>query len=727
MSSKHHNPNKSSSHPRQSDDDRHRASSTSQISSRTVIYEEPSSTSNKTLKSSVRQVFPPVSFYDTSTSNKSSHSKPTTIGTGKQSKSFDSDLYHSEIVDNDEDDAYEKEDGEMDYLPNNNQQQQHPKRSHKHNSSEERSKRPHHSSSGSSISGENSDDEDSSKYKKTEHQRRKRRNSSKEQRSPSEEGEEAESISDASDDHHSKEEHQSATTPDEDKDKKEQRVNSSTDDHSPDDEEGNEEPAPPAPHRSRFDDYDDDDDDDNDNNNNQDEDQEGEQDEESDRRHHHRRHHRHHRHHHQKRSRRHSSSTPASSSSKSAMTPPILNNNNNNQFEKELIEEKPKLPNYYPAIQGCRSVYEYEHLNRIEEGAYGVVFRAKDKKSGDIVALKRLKMEKEKEGFPITSLREICCILKSQHENVCTVREIVVGDDINRIYIVMDYVEHDLKSLMTHTMKKPFTIGEVKTLMYQLLAGVNHFHDNWIIHRDLKTSNLLLSNKGILKIGDFGLAREYGSPLKPYTPIVVTLWYRAPELLLGDKQYSTPIDMWSVGAIFGELLLMKPLFPGKSELDQLNRIFKDLGTPNEKIWPEYNSLPFAKKMTFSRYPFNRLRQRFDDSLSVKGFDLLNKFLTYDPSKRISALNALEHEYFEEIPRRIDPSMFPTWPSRNEEKDKVIRGGIQRASGSSTATVQEEPRPPSAGKMYEKLLGGGDDDSYPIEQLLPPASGFQLRG
>ncbi len=122
---------------------------------------------------------------------------------------------------------------------------------------------------------------------------------------------------------------------------------------------------------------------------------------------------------------------------------------------------------------------------------------------------------------------------------------------MNRIFIVMDYVEHDLKSLMTHTMKKPFAIGEVKTLMYQLLAGVNHLHDNWIIHRDLKTSNLLLSNKGILKvrflfnhfqffycflkIGDFGLAREYGSPLKPYTPVVVTLWYRAPELLLGIK------------------------------------------------------------------------------------------------------------------------------------------------------------------------------------------------
>ncbi|CAF0934860.1 unnamed protein product [Rotaria sordida] len=722
MSSKHHH-YKSSSHPRQSDNDRNRMSSSAQIPSRTVIYEEPSSTSTKTLKSSVRQVVQKSSFYNTSTTSKSSHSKPINITSGKQSGSFNSDLYHSEIVDDDEDDDNdnddnnnEKEEGEMDYLPDNHQQQSN-KRIHKRNSSEERSKR-RHSSSRSSISDDNFD-EDSSKHKRKEHRRRKRRNSSKEQRSPSEE----ESISDASDDHHSKEEHQSVTTTEEDKDKKGQRINSSTDDHSQDDdehEEGEEEPAPPIPHRSRFDDHDDDDDDNNDTQEDEEEEREEDDENESDRHYHH---HRHHRHRHQKRSRRHSSSTPGSSSSKSAMTPPI---SNNSQFEKELIDEKPKLPNYYPAIQGCRRVDEYLCLNRIEEGAYGVVFRAKDKKSGEIVALKRLKMEKEKEGFPITSLREICCILKSQHQNVCTVREIVVGDDMNRIYIVMDYVEHDLKSLMTHTMKKPFSIGEVKTLMYQLLAGVNHLHDNWIIHRDLKTSNLLLSNKGILKVGDFGLAREYGSPLKPYTPIVVTLWYRAPELLLGDKQYSTPIDMWSVGAIFGELLLMKPLFPGKSELDQLNRIFKDLGTPNEKIWPEYNSLPFTKKMTFSNYPYNRLRARFDASLSEKGFDLLNKFLTYDPSKRISAINALKHGYFEESPRRIDPSMFPTWPSRNEEKEKATRGGIQRLPGSNTATVQDEPKPPSAGKMYEKLLGGGDDDSYSIDQL-PPAPGFQLRG
>lgn len=234
------------------------------------------------------------------------------------------------------------------------------------------------------------------------------------------------------------------------------------------------------------------------------------------------------------------------------------------------------LPPYFPAIQGCRSVEEFQCLNRIEEGTYGVVYRARDKRTEEIVALKRLKMEKEKEGFPITSLREINTLLKGQHPNIVTVREIVVGSNMDKIFIVMDYVEHDLKSLMEtmRNRRQAFLPAEVKCLLKQLLGAVAHLHDNWILHRDLKTSNLLLSHRGILKVGDFGLAREYGSPLKPYTPIVVTLWYRAPELLLCCKEYSTPIDMWSVGCIFAELLLMNALFPGKSEVDQLNRIFK---------------------------------------------------------------------------------------------------------------------------------------------------------
>ena len=164
---------------------------------------------------------------------------------------------------------------------------------------------------------------------------------------------------------------------------------------------------------------------------------------------------------------------------------------------------KDELPPYLPSVHGCRSVAEFKCLNRIEEGTYGVVYRARDKRTLEIVALKRLKMEREKEGFPITSLREINTLLISQHPNVVTVREIVVGSNMDQIYIVMDFVHHDLKSLMETMRKKNqvFLVGEVKCLMVQLMRAIHHLHDNWILHRDLKASNLLLSHNGILKVG----------------------------------------------------------------------------------------------------------------------------------------------------------------------------------------------------------------------------------
>jgi len=386
----------------------------------------------------------------------------------------------------------------------------------------------------------------------------------------------------------------------------------------------------------------------------------------------------------------------------------------------------PSLPPYLPSVHGCRSVIEFSCLNRIEEGTYGVVYRARDKKTQEIVALKKLKMEKEKEGFPITSLREINTLLISQHPNVVPVREIVVGNMLDQIYIVMDFLEHDLKSLMETMRKKKqvFLPGEVKCLMVQLLKAIHHLHDNWILHRDLKSSNLLLSHNGILKVGDFGLAREYGSPLKAYTSIVVTLWYRAPELLLGMKLYSTHIDVWSVGCIFGELLLMEPLFPGKSETDELNKIFKLLGTPSERSWTGFNALPNAK-VKFVDYPVSHLRDKFPERmLSHTGLELLKNLLTYDPKKRINCEEALGSSYFTEAPLPIDPSMFPTWPAKSEQdaQDKLKKGN--------------SPKAPSGGHAFKKMQGGDDDDERAMRSrgfnLLDniknqaPAAGFTLR-
>ncbi|XP_055821059.1 cyclin-dependent kinase G-2-like [Solanum dulcamara] len=291
------------------------------------------------------------------------------------------------------------------------------------------------------------------------------------------------------------------------------------------------------------------------------------------------------------------------------------------------------------------------------EGTYGVVYKARDKKTGEIVVLKRLKISKkeEEEGFPLTFLREINILRTCHHPSIVHVKEVVVGIKLDKVFIVMEYLEHDLKVLI-EKMKRRLTQREVKCLMLQLLEGVRYLHDNWVIHRDLKTSNLLINNKGELKIGDFGLARRTQSRhlLKPYTHNVVTLWYRSPELLMGMKRYSTAIDMWSVGCIMAELLTNRPIFDGKSEIDQIHKIFEILGTPDEKIWLEFTELPGINKFKFVNKKHNYLlRKKFpsisftNTVLSNSGIDLLNKFLTYDPNKRITAEAALSHAWFRE--------------------------------------------------------------------------------
>ncbi|XP_062168327.1 cyclin-dependent kinase G-2-like [Alnus glutinosa] len=317
-------------------------------------------------------------------------------------------------------------------------------------------------------------------------------------------------------------------------------------------------------------------------------------------------------------------------------------------------------------LQGCRSVYEFEMLNKINEGTYGIVYKAKDKKTGQIVALKKVKMGIEKEGgFPLSSLREINILSSFNHPSVVDVKEVVL-DDFDTVFMVMEYMEYDLKCLLGD-MKQPFSISEVKCLMLQLLEGVKYLHDNWVLHRDLKTSNLLVSKEGELKICDFGLSRQYGSPLKPFTPVVVTLWYRAPELLLGTKQYSTAIDMWSVGCIMAELVGKEPLFKGKNEVDQLGKIFQILGAPNEETWPGLTKLPGVRPNIKQMH--NLLRKKFparsftgSPVLSNLGFDLLSKLLAYDPEKRITAEAALNHDWFREVPLpRSDFKLnFPVW-------------------------------------------------------------------
>lgn len=228
-----------------------------------------------------------------------------------------------------------------------------------------------------------------------------------------------------------------------------------------------------------------------------------------------------------------------------------------------------------PTWQPCRSVERFDRLNHIEEGSYGFVSRAREEATGEIVAIKKLKLDPARDGgFSVTASREIQCLNAAKHRHVVDLREVVVGEGNAKgdVYLVMEFLEHDLKTLQ-EGMEEPFLPSEVKTLLLQLGSAVEFLHDHWILHRDLKTSNILMNNRGEIKLADFGMARFCGDPPPSnLTQLVVTLWYRSPELLLGTTTYDSAIDLWSIGCIFGELLTKAPMLQGKNEVDQLSKV-----------------------------------------------------------------------------------------------------------------------------------------------------------
>ncbi|TAQ86278.1 hypothetical protein B7494_g5401 [Chlorociboria aeruginascens] len=330
-----------------------------------------------------------------------------------------------------------------------------------------------------------------------------------------------------------------------------------------------------------------------------------------------------------------------------------------------------------PEWKRCRSVEDYEKLNDIEEGAYGWVSRAKDMMTGKVVALKRLKMDNAQDGIPVTGLREIQTLMDCEHPNIVALQEVVVGEDtskIENIFLVLDFLEHDLKTLL-EDMTEPFLTSEIKTLLLQLTSGVSYLHSNWILHRDLKTSNLLLNNRGVLKIADFGMARYFGDPPPKMTQLVVTLWYRAPELLLGAEKYGTAVDMWSIGCIFGELLTKEPLLQGKNEVDELSKIFELCGIPTEETWPGFKRLPNARSLRLPKNPVSQgsvLRAKFP-FLTKAGSELLISLLALNPAVRPSAKEMLDHTFFKEDPKPKSTAMFPTFPSKAGQEKRRNKG------------------------------------------------------
>ncbi|RLN53385.1 hypothetical protein BBJ29_004277, partial [Phytophthora kernoviae] len=294
----------------------------------------------------------------------------------------------------------------------------------------------------------------------------------------------------------------------------------------------------------------------------------------------------------------------------------------------------------------------YENILTGISVQYSEVFKCQHKLTKDIVALKKLRPDVEKNGFPVTSIREMKILKFLKHPNILELKEIVSSSAPPKegkrppLYFAFEYMEHDLSGLLNHPRVK-FTRTQIQCYMRQLLTGIAFMHRNKIIHRDIKASNLLLNNQGMLKVGDFGLSRfwnEVNAKAGRYTNKVVTLWYRPPELLMGSTSYDFSVDIWSIGCIFGELLMGKPILQGKTEIEQLQLIFGLCGMPTEETWPGFFKLPGAADIQIYDKYICPLRERFKN-FPPHAIDLLEKLLQLDPTKRITAAEAMDHDYF----------------------------------------------------------------------------------
>ncbi|XP_064616031.1 cyclin-dependent kinase 9-like [Liolophura sinensis] len=313
----------------------------------------------------------------------------------------------------------------------------------------------------------------------------------------------------------------------------------------------------------------------------------------------------------------------------------------------------------------CDDVLKYEKLAKIGQGTFGEVFKARDKSTKRHVALKKVLMENEKEGFPITALREIKILQLLKNENVVDLIEIcrTKTSPYNRhkstIYLVFEFCEHDLAGLLSNVNVK-FSLGEIKKVMQQLLNGLYFIHSNKVLHRDMKAANILITKNGVLKLADFGLARAFstsnaGKPNR-YTNRVVTLWYRPPELLLGERNYGPPIDLWGAGCIMAEMWTRSPIMQGITEQHQLQLISQLCGSITPDVWTGLENLELYNKLELppglKRKVKERLRGYVKDQYAL---DLLDKLLTLDPTKRIDSDTALNHDFFWSDPMPCDLS------------------------------------------------------------------------
>ncbi|PSS16179.1 Serine/threonine-protein kinase [Actinidia chinensis var. chinensis] len=342
------------------------------------------------------------------------------------------------------------------------------------------------------------------------------------------------------------------------------------------------------------------------------------------------------------------------------------------------------------AIRGWlpRRADSFEKLDKIGQGTYSNVYRARDLDQGKIVALKKVRFDNLEPESVRFMAREIHVLRRLDHPNIIKLEGLVTSRMSCSLYLVFEYMEHDLAGLASHPGLK-FTESQVKCYMQQLLCGLDHCHSRGVLHRDIKGSNLLIDNNGILKIADFGLASFYNPHMsQPLTSRVVTLWYRPPELLLGATYYGTAVDLWSTGCILAELYAGKPIMPGRTEVEQLHKIFKLCGSPSEEYWRK-SKLPHATIFK-PQQPYRRCVAETFKDFPVAALGLMETLLSIDPADRGSAASALTSEFFMTKPLPCDPSSLPKYPPSKEFDAKVRDEEARRQAAAGNKGHRYDP-------------------------------------